>query len=59
MLRDSELTLDWNLKWNDHPNKYKEHQKNETQLDNTYKKMIRYYDSINKVYKMSHMTKKN
>ena len=36
-----------------------EHQKNETQLDNTNKKMIRYYDSINKVYKMSHMTKKN
>ena len=36
-----------------------EHQKNETQLDNTNKKMIRYYDSINKVYKMGHMTKKN
>ena len=34
-LRDNEPTLDWNLKSNHHPNKYMEHEKNETQLDTT------------------------
>lgn len=35
------------------------YEKNETQLDNINKAMIRYDDSRNKVYKMSHIIDNN
>ena len=37
----SEPTLNWNLRWNYHPNRYMEYEKNKTQLDNTNKTMIK------------------
>ena len=45
LLRDSELDPNQDLNLNHHPNKYRENQKNRTQLDKANKTTIRYNNS--------------